>query len=129
MASWPRSLRESIDAGNLLFGASRCTSAARLSKVAYTVPAWRPSAEVGGSAVGVCDVVAIFQRARAIQIFKKSTFVASTSPCDGVAFLPRARDIQTSRKKRKDTSKECVLNGKIIVIIITSGCKRPSGSA
>ena len=72
VTSLPVSLRDSIDACNLLFGTSRCTSVARLSKVAYTMPAWRPSAEVGGSAVGVCDVVAIFERARAIQIFKKT---------------------------------------------------------
>ena len=59
--------RASIDVGNVLFGDNRFTSVARLSKVAYTVPARRPPSSVSGSAVGASDVVAISGRARYIQ--------------------------------------------------------------
>ena len=60
-----------LDAGKVLFGASRLTSAPRSSKVAYTVPAWRPYGTSHGSPVGASDVVAILRRARYIQNFKK----------------------------------------------------------
>ena len=81
--SLPASARDSIHAGNVLFGASRFTSAARLSKVAYTVPSWRPSSAVGGSALGASDVVAISRRVRYIQNLRKLQVRSGTGTSKG----------------------------------------------